>query len=69
MMQSVGAETSSYRRIGGIWTNVVISSISCCSNATGPIANTAKSTFSNTTMIMITITTAIAVQRSPNTMQ
>jgi hypothetical protein len=46
---------------------MVIACITCCSNATGPIAITAKSTFSNTTMIMITTITTIIVQRSPNT--
>jgi hypothetical protein len=46
---------------------MVIACISCCSNATGPIANTAKTSLINTTMMMITTTTTIAVQRSPNT--
>ena len=35
--------------------------------AAGPIAITAKTSLSNTTIIMITITTTIAVHKSPIT--
>jgi hypothetical protein len=46
---------------------MVIACISSCSNATGPIANTAKTSLINITMMMITTTTTIAVHRSQNT--
>jgi hypothetical protein len=46
---------------------MAVACISFCSNTTGPIAIITKTSLSNTTIIMITITTVTAVHRSPNT--
>lgn len=51
----------------GSLANMLIVCMSCCSNATGPIAIIAKTSFSNTTMTIITMTTTIRVHRSPST--
>ena len=41
--------------------------MSCCSNATGPIAIIAKTSLSNTIMTIIATITTIMVHRSPST--